>query len=376
MRIETVGSFLPNEKLLSARFDFERGKIDRQQLTAVENEAVRDVVERQLDCRLPFITSGELRRKHWANDFWFGLDGISCENISSGHLYQPVEVSSDLLDITGRIGLNPAHPFFTDFRFLHDAVAGRAKCRQTLPSPANLLLEIYALSCGRPEALYPVSTDRLINDIADAYRQTVIQLYALGCDSLQYDDTALGLMCDDNYIKRLLQGGVDLIKLHRELIDVINNSLGGLPVEMEKAVYLSGGDTVVPEWEYIDYPDNIMPKALSSLDVDKFFIPLYSGNDYAIKVLRHIPKDKSVVVGLVDAHTPFSESFDSLTAMIDKVARVVEPSRLAISPRTGFKVSSYNERGLHYEDQWRKIKELSETLTLINRNFKSIMALA
>ncbi|WP_289761493.1 hypothetical protein, partial [uncultured Duncaniella sp.] len=183
-----------------------------------------------------------------------------------------------------------------------DAVAGRAKCRQTLPSPANLLLEIYALSDGRPQTLYPAPIDTLISDIAEAYRQTALRLHELGCNSLQYDDTALGLMCDDNYTKRLLQGGVNLIRLHGELIAVINRSLEGLPDSMEKSIYISGGDNVVPEWEHIDYPDNIMPKALSSLDVDKFFIPFDLGNDYAIQVLRHVPQGKTVVLGLADAH--------------------------------------------------------------------------
>lgn len=359
MTIETIGSFLPDETLIAARLDFERGIIDRQHLTSVEDAAVRDIVERQLSCGIQFVTSGELRRKHWAMDFWFGLDGISCENVSNGHLYQPVEVSTDILHLTGRIAFNPAHPFFDDFRFLHDSVAGRAKCRQTLPSPANLLLEIYALSDGRPETLYSAPIDTLIKDIAEAYRQTAIRLHELGCESLQYDDTALGLMCDDNYTKRLLQGGVDLIRLHGELLTVINNSLKGLPDGMEKSIYISGGDNIVPEWEHIDYPDNIMPRALSSLDIDKFFIPFDLGNDYAIQVLRHVPQGKTIVLGLADAHSPFPENPCSLTAMTRMVARLVPPSLLALSPRTGFKLSSYKQRALLYEDQWRKLAELS-----------------
>ena len=358
MTIETIGSFLPDESLISARHDFERGIIDRLHLTAVEDGAVRDIVGRQIRCGVPFVTSGELRRKHWANDFWFGLEGISCENVSCGHIYQPVEALTDLLHITGRIGFNPAHPFFEDFCFLYSVVAGRARCRQTLPSPANLLLEVYALSAGRPETIYPLSIDGLINDIAEAYRQTVLHLHALGCCSIQYDDTALGLMCNDNYTKRLLQGGVDLIRLHRELITVINRSMEGLPDDMEKSIYISGGEIIVPEWEYIEYPDNIMPKALSSLDVDKFFIPLDLENDYAIEVLRHIPQEKDVVLGLADAHSPFPENRGSIAAMIHKVARLVDPSRLSLSTRTGFKLSSYSQRALHYEDQWRKLHEL------------------
>ncbi len=64
MTIETIGSFLPDETLIAARLDFERGIIDRQHLTSVEDAAVRDIVERQLSCGIQFVTSGELRRKH------------------------------------------------------------------------------------------------------------------------------------------------------------------------------------------------------------------------------------------------------------------------------------------------------------------------
>ncbi len=358
-KIEAVGSFLPNEKLVEARHDFEKGLIDAIRLSAVEDETVKDIVERQISCGLPFITSGELRRKHWAYDFWFGLDGVVKQHIASGRVYQQVEASTDLLQITGRIGYNPNHPFFDDFRFLNSCVAGRANCRQTLPSPANLLLEIYALSDGYPEQLYGLPIDVLISDIANAYRLSNMRFHELGCNALQYDDTALGLMCDDNYTKRLLQGGVDLIKLHGEIISVINKSLEGLPDDMEKSIYISGGDKIVPEWEYIDYPDNIMPSALSSLNVDKLFIPLELDNDYAIEVLRHIPKDKSVVLGLADAHSPFEENAALITAMVRKVQKWVSPERLYLSTRTGFKLSSYSERALLYEDQWRKLSNLA-----------------
>ncbi len=359
MKIETVGSFLPEESLIVARREFDRGAIDIKRLAEIEDESVRDIVERQIACGVSFVTSGELRRKHWSNDFWFGLEGIECEYVDTGHLYQPVESSADVIRITGRIAFNPDHPFFRDFQFLHDVVAGRAGCRQTLPSPANLLLEIYSLSEGNPESLYP-SKEALIQDIAEAYRLTAMKLCELGCESLQYDDTALGLMCDDIFSKRLLQGGVDLLALHGHLIEVINSSLEGITARMEKSVYISGGDKIVPEWEYIDYPDNIMPKALSSLAVDKFFLPFDIDNDYAFEVLRHIPKEKKVVLGLSDAHSPFAEDVASLSAKARLATKWIDPGHLAVSPRTGFKLSSYNERALTYADQWRKLAELAD----------------
>lgn len=358
MTIETVGSFLPPEKLIDARRDFESGLIDRKRLTEIEDGAVRAFVERQIECGLPFVTSGELRRKHWAYDFWFGLDGISCERVDSGHLYQSIETSTDHIRISHRIGFNPSHSFFSDFAFLFDCVAGRAACRQTLPSPANLLLEIICLSDGHPENVYQ-SVEFLIKDIAQAYFRTILRLHEMGCMSVQFDDTAFGLMCDDNFTKRLLQGGVDLLELHRQIIEVVNASVNGLPDDMEISIYLSGGDDVVPEWEYIPYPDNIMPTALSSLKVDKFFIPFNLGDDYAIEILRHIPDGKKVVIGLGEAHSPFPDDNALIADMLHKIYRYIDSSRLAVSPRTGFKLSSYSRRGLTCEDQWRKLTELT-----------------
>lgn len=357
MTIETVGSFLPNEKLIEARKVYDAGRMERSRLALIEDEAVRDIVERQIACGLPYVTSGELRRKDWAKDFWFGLDGVSCEHVDTGRVYQSVETSVDLVHITGRIGYNPDHPFFSDFTFLADAVARRAKCRQTLPSPANLLLEVFCQSDGYPHQLY-ASVEDLITDIAEAYRLTLSRFYALGCDSVQFDDTACGLMCDDNFTKRLLQGGVDLLELHKYIISVINASVAGLPDGMEISVYLSGGGTIVPEWEYIEYPDNIMPKALSSLNVNKFFLPFNINDDYALEILRHIPDDKKVVVGLTEAHSPFPEDTTGFYRMIKHVGEFILPENLSVSPKTGFKLSTYASRALTYEDQWQKIIQL------------------
>lgn len=58
MEIEAIGSFLPNEELMGARLKYDSKQISRQELDAIENNAVRDVVERQIECGLHYITSG------------------------------------------------------------------------------------------------------------------------------------------------------------------------------------------------------------------------------------------------------------------------------------------------------------------------------
>ena len=44
-RYDFVGSFLRPENLKQARKDFKAGKINREQLTTIEDEAVRDLVK-------------------------------------------------------------------------------------------------------------------------------------------------------------------------------------------------------------------------------------------------------------------------------------------------------------------------------------------
>ena len=360
-KVDIVGSFLLPDELMEARSRYDYGATDRQRFESIENEAVARLVEDQLAAGLTEVTSGEFRRRQWDKDFWFGLNGISCERVESGHIYQPLDPFTDMMRFIGRISYNPDHPFFTDFADLYKITGGRASCRQTLPSPANLYLEILAMTGGEPGQIYP-EADKLLDDIAGTYNRTIIRLYELGCRHIQFDDTACGLLCEDNYTKRLLQGGVDLISLHEQIIGLFNSSVAALPSDMEISLYLSGGDTIVPEWEFLRYPDNIMPKILTQVDAGKFFMPFEIGNDYQLEILRLIPDSKKVVLGLADAHSPFAENPAGILETVAKASEYISGEKLSVSPKTGFKLTSYMSRGLTYESQWLKISNIREVL--------------
>lgn len=360
-RIDIVGSFLPPEKLTDTVRLYDSGLIGQDKLLETENEAIGQLVERLIEAGLREVTSGELRRRQWDKDFWFGLAGIRRERVDNGHIYQPLDLYTDLMRFTGPIGFNPGHPFFYDFSFLRKVAGGRANCRQTIPSPANLYLEILSMTGGNPELIYPADRN-LLSDIAESYNLTIRNFYSLGCRHIQFDDTACGMLCDGCYTKRLLQGGIDIIALHEQIINLFNDAVSGLPADMEVSLFLSGGDTIVPEWEFLRFPDNIMPKVLSLVNASKFFLPFDTRNDYQLEVLRHIPDGKKVVLGLLDAHSPLTDDGNDIIDTIVKASAFIDPSLLSISPRTGFKLSSYQSRGLTYEDQWTKLARLGELL--------------
>ena len=61
-RAEHLGSLLRPEELLKTRTDVDNGKTPQQQLTSIEDTAVKDIVETQIKLGFHPISDGEYRR--------------------------------------------------------------------------------------------------------------------------------------------------------------------------------------------------------------------------------------------------------------------------------------------------------------------------
>ena len=68
-RYDYVGSFLRPAELKQARADFQGGKIGADELKAVEDQAIRELVAKQQGAGYHVITDGEFRRATWHLDF-------------------------------------------------------------------------------------------------------------------------------------------------------------------------------------------------------------------------------------------------------------------------------------------------------------------
>src|SRR3954468_18339290 len=75
-RADHVGSLLRPKKLLEARAAFASGSLPREQLRAVEDEAIGEAVRMQEEVGLRSATDGEFRRASWHMDFIYQLGGI------------------------------------------------------------------------------------------------------------------------------------------------------------------------------------------------------------------------------------------------------------------------------------------------------------
>lgn len=355
MRYDAPGSYLPPINLVEAR----AAHADVATISALEDEPVRDIIDRQIAAGMPAVTSGEVRRTSWDKDFYSGLGGVSIEHVSSGSIYQPIDTFTDVMRFDGRIAYNPGHQFFESFEFIRDYVAGRARCRQTLPSPTDLYFDILQMGEGNIASVYP-SPDTLIEDIAEAYRRTAEHFYSLGCRDILFDDTVCAQMCDNTFLSRLIIAGIDVKQLSDDLMRLLNLSVDGLPSDLSMEIYMSGGTTVVPEWITVNNPDNPLKNILPNLHFNVFFLPFTPGDVEQLAVLDYLPKGASVVLGLISAHSPWPDDIDAVETSINTALRYLSPAQLAIGPQCGFKMTHFIMRGLVYDDQWRKLRTLSE----------------
>lgn len=153
--------------------------------------------------------------------------------------------------------------------------------------------------------------------------------------------------------------GIDILRLHEDVIGIINDSVKDVPADMSVSIYLSSGSNLVPKWNVKATVDNIMPKALARLDVGTFFLPFTPGSTEATAILDFVPVTKKVVLGLVSAHCPYPDDNEKILATVRSAEKHFPAERLAMSPAGGFKLSSFMEKGIVYDDQWRKLEELS-----------------
>lgn len=354
MKYDVVGSYLPPMSLLEAREAKNTGRISQQEYKAVEDDAVRAVIDAQIKCSLPHVTTGEVRRNFWDWDFYFGLNGITRERLDDRNDNCDMEAFTDVMRFTGKIEANPTHPFLDDFRFMRDYVGGRTRVMQTLPSPAELYMRIVT---AETEYFYP-TPETLVDDIIRAYRDTIMMFYNEGCHMIQLDDTVCGRLCDRSFTKPLLQGGLDLMKIQDDVLRLLNGAIDGLPADLEVSLYLSSGPTVIPEWDSTPRADNIMPKVLSTVNARTFIMPFNVRHTSDLTILRYIPDGRNVMLGIINAHTPFPDNIPQIEEFVGAAVASFPNLNILVSPLTGFKVSSYARRGLLFEDQWNKITEL------------------
>jgi 5-methyltetrahydropteroyltriglutamate--homocysteine methyltransferase len=356
-RADHVGSLLRPPALHEARKRRAEGEITAEELRAVEDDAIRDVVKMQRDAGLQSATDGEFRRSSWHMDFIYQLHGISKSDeklhVKFHNAAGDLEFSPPGLQVDGRVGLD--HTIFgDDFAFLKSLVDTTPK--QTIPSPSMVYYR--GGRAAVDENVYP-DLEEFFDDLSAAYAKEVAAMGELGCTYLQLDDTSLAYLNDPRQRELVARMGGDPDTQHLRNIKQINAALSAKPDGMTVTTHLCRGNfrsSWVAEGGY----DFVAEALFSELAVDGFFLEYDDERSGGFEPLRYVPKDKFVVLGLVTSKRGELESVEQLERRIEQAAQYIDLEQLCLSPQCGFS-STVEGNDLTQEEQRRKLERIVET---------------
>jgi 5-methyltetrahydropteroyltriglutamate--homocysteine methyltransferase len=355
-RADHVGSFLRPKKLLDARDQHKAGTLSAAALRAVEDVAIRDIVRFQEDLGLRGITDGEFRRTYFHIDFLTKLSGVTTKggiNVSFHSAGGNVDFAPPVMQVTDRVRhVVPIQR--ADFEFLRAATTRTPKV--TIPSPTMLHFR------GGRGAIsleaYP-DLDAFYADVAQAYRAEIADLAAAGCTYLQLDDTNLAYLCDEKMREGARQRGDDPDELPRRYARLINAAIEGRPANMTVCVHLCRGN-FKSAWAAEGGYEPVAQVLFNELAVDGYFLEYDDARSGDFAPLRHVPKGKTVVLGLVSTKVGQLESKDDLKRRVDAAAKLVPLEQLCLSPQCGFS-STVHGNDIAFESQTAKLKLVVDT---------------
>jgi 5-methyltetrahydropteroyltriglutamate--homocysteine methyltransferase len=356
-RADHVGSLLRPPELLRAREDHAAGRVDAVELRALEDEAIRGLVQMQEDVGLRSATDGELRRATWHMDFIYQLDGITHE---AGHLrvkfFNPdgeIEWTPAALHVAGRLGVSKTI-FGDDFRFLQETVTS-AVPKLTIPSPS--MVHYRGGKAAIDESVYS-DVDSFWADLTAAYREEVRRLGELGCTYLQLDDTSLAYLNDPHQREYVASIGGDPDRQHVEYIRHINEALASRPDGMAVTTHMCRGN-FRSSWAASGDYEFVAEALFDQLAVDGFFMEWDDERSGGFAPLRFLPRDKVVVLGLVTTKRGELETKDELKRRIEEASAYVDVDQLCLSPQCGFS-STLEGNALTAEEQAAKLRLVVE----------------
>lgn len=349
-RFDQVGSLLRPKSLKEAREKFKKGEITKEELTAVEDKEIIEVIKKQKEIGLKAVTDGEFRRRWWHLDFIAGLNGITVYDFETTAFGIKTEAQGTY--VSDKLSFNSSHPFIDHFKFTQKH-AGKTIAKQTIPGSNMIYLDSFILSKQYNEN--PVYTDKadFIKDLITTYQEAIQAFYDAGCRYLQLDDTSWGALFDDRFRKLIASNGYDPNELIQEFGDITEEVLKNKPVDLDVTFHFCKGN-FQSKWLYNGSYETIAKRLLSIDEFSGFFLEFDDERSGSFEPLRYIGNQK-VVLGLITTKTPTLENKEEVKLRIYEASQIVPIKQLCLSPQCGFS-STHEGNKVTEEDQWNKLK--------------------
>ena len=331
-RAEIVGSLLRPTYLKEARTAWEAGQLSTLDFKRAEDRAVDAAIALQEEAGLDIVTDGEMRRALFTGTLTEVIDGISPAPGQAWHWFG--QTPADEMDyrppvsVTAKIRRRRS---LAAEEFSYARGKAHKPLKVTLPSPMMLF---FAWSPVHSKAAYHDPFE-LFADAVDILRQEVRELSALGCQYVQIDAPEVATLVDDFQRRTAFEArGISPDRMLNEGVEMLN-ALADAP-GVTFGLHMCKGNNAghwMSKGGYEAISRQVFRRA-SKYDV--FLLEYDDARSGSFEALRDIPRDKTVVLGLLSTKTSTLESPDGLTGRIDEAAKYFPRDQLALSPQCGF----------------------------------------
>ncbi|MBV9120784.1 MAG: cobalamin-independent methionine synthase II family protein, partial [Chloroflexi bacterium] len=364
-RADHVGSLLRPPEVLQAHADLAQGRVSAEEVRAIEDRAILAVFDVQRQAGVAIFTDGEFRRGSWAGDFADAVEGYVPGE-------PPIKLAWKTLDGQVRAPAAPTpsqagrvigQPLRQHRRLTaHES----AFVKQHAPGPCKVTTPAASYTTARgfsPAVTLQAYGSRaeLAQAVGEIMRSEVNALAEEGIDYIQLDNAHYPDYIPEDRRAELKALGIDPEQSILEDIEADNLAIRDVDRSRHTvAMHICRGNGPGSVWHTQGGYEAIAEQVFGSLNVDRFLLEYDSERAGGFEPLRFMPKNKTVVLGLVTTKSGQLESQDLLLRRIEEAARYVDMERLALSPQCGF-ASVAPGNAITADEQRRKLELVATT---------------
>lgn len=351
-RSDVIGSLLRPDYLKQARKKRASAELSDAEFKKIEDRAINEAIALQIESGLDVITDGEMRRYAFFGHLIDAVEGydkfggwaIPFHDDEGNELVfkRPVVVSK----------LRRMRPLCEEeFTYL--------RARTEHPAKVTLISAQQAAAYYDPEKSKGAyaTIDAYLADVVDILKTEVEELIRLGCTYIQIDAPQYAALLDPAIREGYRKRGNDPDRLLDRCIELDNAVIGTHP-GITFGIHLCRGNNQSKYYASGGYDP--IASVFSRTRFNRFLLEYDDERSGGFEPLKHVPEDRTVVLGLITSKKPKLESMDELKQRIEDAAKYVPLERLALSSQCGF-ASTEEGNLLTAGDQAAKLRLVSET---------------
>ncbi len=350
-----IGSWPRPRWMLQALHDYHEGRLSEAAFQETANDAVRLAIDAQLRTGVDVLTDGEQRRDNYASFVGGLLDNCQLIPVTDllPYVDDPDEFEAQLraLDVPAGKVRHPAvfGPLGRSRPLaVHELEFARGlsnlPVKVALPGP-YLLTRTMWMECISDRAY--ARREDLAEDIVRVLREELHYLLAAGAAIVQLDEPVLSevvfgkppgqrtFMC--GALGARLDTGAELAFAEA----LINRVLDGLPRD-RLALHICRGNWSPDERVALAGDYRPLLPILSRVEVGTLFLELCTPRAGEAIVLRDLPADRRVGVGVVNQKSPRVETVEEIVGAAERAIAIFGAERLLLTPDCGFATFAAN----------------------------------